>query len=591
MAIDDPEHDELEDNPRPTDLSEPEIDQLEADSDMEVNLSGRLDPSTATGYLTKGLYNPTTMRWFNGPQLKKNQQKKKKKVTNVKTKAKAAVPKAKAKEKAKEEGKGKENQGKSAGEKRKSEDTDGDGHDDTVTILSSDGDDTPAKPRTKRACTTVTAKPSPKFIAYILLEQPPSAVPARASKFTKASAVPEHSKHKPIMFSTDTPFPDFVAMLSASLNCEVNDVHLDTATWDYESAAKAKSKPLADVVSYDAMVTQVSNSAKNKQVINVRLPIPKRSPITKPRDVNSAQSEYAYEDILANPAAISVHEQIALSTQGDTFNGCMQRLDDHHRKDNYAALFPKKRMYKRDGRFWELTQCRLVAWAIAWSKGEAGVDIDNAPNSIHFDHSAAMRVPHGAPAGHAPGGTVDDGPTPASALAVAPASGPGPSAQGPVVDTFTQFMQMQLMQMQLMQSQYTMPGFRNAHTPGFMAHPASFLAQSPSPLVQPPGLLPPPHAATQFPSPHELAALTQVSPFAATHPPSVPISIAEFCAKYDIPADDGARLEALGAIPGDPRMEELVTEEMWKKAGFAPYGWARMLHANKYHISQGSSAL
>lgn len=44
----------------------------------------------------------------------------------------------------------------------------------------------------------------------------------------------------------------------------------------------------------------------------------------------------------------------------------IQRLQDRYPINNVASIFPGKRMYSRDGHYWELNNIRLQAWANAW---------------------------------------------------------------------------------------------------------------------------------------------------------------------------------------------------------------------------------
>ncbi|TFK78353.1 hypothetical protein K466DRAFT_570890, partial [Polyporus arcularius HHB13444] len=276
------------------------------------------------------------------------------------------------------------------------------------TLDSSDEDldsESEARPRKRTRTASEEPKPQRTYIAYIVINTPSLPVTkSRTTRFSKAAAAIPQSNVSPISFYQRTTHPSFLSLVADKLNCDVKDLRMDDAQWQCMKPANSPRLTLNDTASYDAMLSMLANARKDQLVIRVLMSEPKaRRKITV-----AVQSEHEYDDILPDgSSSLSIQEQMGLTVSNKKFARCLERLADRYQDNNMPELFPGKSVYERGGNYFELTGLRRQIWAKQWAKEVPGVDLINAPHTMHFTVSNAMHPPRGGASTAAGAGATD----------------------------------------------------------------------------------------------------------------------------------------------------------------------------------------
>jgi hypothetical protein len=190
-----------------------------------------------------------------------------------------------------------------------------------------------------------------------------------------------------------------------------------------------------------------------------------------------------------------------------------------------------------------LHDCQLIILIQAQKRAT----FDAPPTSNHFNDDKKLRIPP------APSVAFPVPPVHNAAAAPTPFLGLDP----------TQALMQQLVHQNAMMVQMLNPLAHGVPIPG-----------SAFPLA----MVPPPPPQTQ-PAP----GFAMPSPSNVTKLPR-PISLQEFCLRYDISDSDLAKLESLEVRLGDRAVEKLEAE-YWKEVGFSRLGWVRFLGAHKQFLT------
>ncbi|KAI1798360.1 hypothetical protein LXA43DRAFT_1088470 [Ganoderma leucocontextum] len=406
--------------------------------------------------------------------------------------------------------------------------------------------DTENKPPVKRSRTDDSSV-SREYTAYILVQKP-EPPQTRTAKFTRAKPASELTSVEPVFFGPDETFEEFLVKIAKALSCTPNGIDLEETAWMFEKPKNGQKRPLRSEASYQAMIMQLYTRKQDSWVINVHTRPPKQTQKMRA----SVQSEHGYgDDYIKDPMGLSIREQIESAAQEHA--PFMQRLEDRYPENNMLDVFPNKRVLARNGQYWELNKARLQAWAAAWAKGKPGVDINSPPNSMHFDVKSTLHVPRNA--------LVND-PSLRSSVMVPLAATSGMPLAHSSLDALLPALAQAQQQYQMMQMLQTL---------------AAASAQS---LNLPAAITAPSNAATTSKS-------TLPTPPAPANRSS--LSLADFCAIYQIPGDDGMRLQRLGMVAGDSDLDN-TPEGRWREEGFTPYTWGRIVLANRAYLDEMSGS-
>ncbi|RDX40338.1 hypothetical protein OH76DRAFT_1490362 [Lentinus brumalis] len=387
--------DELDDNSGSSSSSVTEEDELAMDSDDHAT------PGSLCRAAIDSLTHQTKQQWVAGVplQLRLKHAKQKEKAKQQKAKKGKAkpnkTPQSKRKAKAKD-GEEKENS-KTAKGHRKGKSTKviaeqrakTDKHIAKLhTLDSSDEDlDSKSEARPRKRTRTASEKPKPQrtYIAYIVINTPSLPVTkSRTTRFSKAATAIPQSNVSPISFYQRTTHPSFLSLVADKLNCDVKDLRMDDAQWQCMKPANSPRLTLNDTASYDAMLSMLANARKDQLVIRVLISEPK----ARRKIMVAVQSEHEYNDILPDgSSSLSIQEQMGLTVSNKKFARCLERLADRYQDNNMPKLFPGKNLGK--------------------AKEVSGVDLINAPHTMHFTVSNAMHPPRGGASTAAGAGATD----------------------------------------------------------------------------------------------------------------------------------------------------------------------------------------
>jgi hypothetical protein len=236
-----------------------------------------------------------------------------------------------------------------------------------------------------------------------------------------------------------------------------------------------------------------------------------------------------------------------------------------------CALFPAKRIYSSNGRYWELTDMRLRLWAVAMvcnSRHFAFLcltelyqvrntaDIEKPPTLKHFAEDQRIQPP-------------------ASAAVLASI----PVPQFPITAP-TQSSQDLLLQLAI----------SNPALAQLFLHQQNNQLMVPAPQYIPAPILTPssaPELHISAPSAPTLASMPQSAPPSPSKAIKLPrpVSTREFCNRYSISASDETKLDLLEFIPGDRGVEKLGREEWHGVGTFSKLAWDRFLSKHREFLA------
>jgi len=231
-----------------------------------------------------------------------------------------------------------------------------------------------------------------------------------------------------------------------------------------------------------------------------------------------------------------------------------------------CALFPTKRIYSSNGRYWELTDMRLRLWAVAMVRKYRHLvflcltelhqvrntaDIEKPPTSRHFAEDQRI---------HAPASTAVLAPVPVPQF---PISAP------------TQYSQDLLLQLAISNpalAQLFLQQNNQLMVPAPQYIPAPILAPASAPGLH-----------ISVPSAPTLASVPKSAPPSPSKAIKLPrpVSTHEFCNWYSISASDETKLNLLEFIPGDRGVEKLGREEWHGVGTFSKLAWDRFLSKHR----------
>ncbi|KAL1942038.1 hypothetical protein VTO73DRAFT_6568 [Trametes versicolor] len=481
--------------------------------------------------------------------------------------------------------------------------------DEVLDFPSSDEDGADVEHPHKRARTEPPTPPTPptprKYTAYINVERPPdpsqqpiAALRRFTGKVAPAVGAPIVEQHGPIILQDNGSFETFLTGISGAVGCIPSYLPVSDLYWRFEKPSNNSRKPLRCAQGYAAMLSALGERVKDRVVV-LQIPPPKRPSSQVPGLSDelrapgyATQSEHPYEDNVANDNPSVREQMVGMSRQNEP---SLKLLEARYPMNNFAHVFPGKRVYQRAEHHWELNSARLSIWAHALARNENGVTTEMPPNSIHFAPKAAMRLPAGASVAapeaqsHVPYGMTNTFYPPSGM----PYPHPGPSFSGAGAGYFAPMHAM---------SPYGMPVFPPHYSA--MMHSQAMQAHPMNPFMPPtgPGTLPYNTASRAQPPPiNLLPARRSFAPLPPDARPEGPIptstnsavtaansadstgrvvSASDFCAIYGLSDEIASMLEMLKLSPGDRDLENTPFDRL-QLAGFSFADWEAVVTANR----------
>ncbi|KAG9308591.1 hypothetical protein JVU11DRAFT_11695 [Chiua virens] len=368
--------------------------------------------------------------------------------------------------------------------------------------------------------------------------------PKRYGKPGKTTTTTTTATKGPFKFDTSHSFADFQREVADALPCREALLPVSKFEWKFDKEAKsAPYKKIADCAGFDALVEAVMKTRVTDNVV-IWLHFPK--PVKEEDDWDTGRPDHVEQpfdfDVECDrvPTATMKGRIMELTEKRSAAHAALEK---EYPVGNFP-MFEGKRVWKnlKSGSYIELTDMRMKAWANALASGAESVTISAPPNNGHFSENKRMKVP----STHT---------TVATSGPITPGDQVVPAIQGTNVH--------------VLPTGYPQPLpyhlYYPPHHMPFMPHHPSF------PYAYPPGFTAPgaDHSA-MFPPP---------SPGIATTAHKV--SLAEFCAQYEIDESDQQKLQKLEYRPGNRTVERLNEKDWREFAGFTTLGWESFLAAHR----------
>ncbi|KAJ7185986.1 hypothetical protein C8R46DRAFT_1025906 [Mycena filopes] len=397
-------------------------------------------------------------------------------------------------------------------------------------------------------------EPAAILTAYIRLIKPS---PPPSSSRSRSKPKPEtlYIQRGPVQFSSTCSLDEFLFIVAQALPCAPGSIIQAKTEWKPQTPANRPMLPLGGTIGFAVLQEQISKS-KDKTVI-VCMPGPQKPAEDAPfwdltgvdgvgaqagpsKLAGVVQKGFDFDELEATNVADSVAEQ-----KMSFDKAVAPHIEDL--KDRWPENEKGVRVYTDDkGYQWELNTIRLSVWGAHLARGSA--TLDKAPVSAQFDikNHIKTQAPAVAPPNLQP-------------LIPVPAQNPVPSQ----TDKLLEMMTMSLM-LQHQQQQHHLT----------------------APLVAPIAVAPAPAPAAPVHAPLPVVS----APPSPAKPNHRPVSLAEFCAHYEIP-QYFERLEKLEYEPGDNGIKSLEREDWQNVAGFSRLAWEKVLLKHKTFIADVCAGL
>ncbi|KAG1893143.1 uncharacterized protein F5891DRAFT_1196769 [Suillus fuscotomentosus] len=397
----------------------------------------------------------------------------------------------------------------------------------------------------------------------------------------------------PFIFTVESTFKAFVREVANAAKTTTTNLTLSLLHWKFETPASLPMKLLTDEVGFQAMLDAVQERTKGHTIF---LYLPKPIDLEGPPEMSSHRNAMYYED--DEDSSIPPERNATMSHKAQINALCQEstkevmELERHYPIGSHP-LFPDKRIYAKNGLFWELTSLRLDVWGAAIStQSDPRATYDTPPMSNHFTKDKAIKPVR---------------PPPNSSMTVFAAYGAYVKGEDYTSNRTPSHGE-------------TQTGLNN-HSDHDSGHSATLTdyqnsvppRSGPDPLffAHHPGLPHPHHLGLpHLHQPHPLYYHPPYYPYQysyypppnAVHPPAVPpppvavpvtsdsypspgitmkhsVTLETFCAKFHVSGSDSEKLSKLGYNPGNRIVESLTTDD-WQSVGFTMLSWRTFL---SYH--------
>ncbi|KAG2365650.1 hypothetical protein BDR07DRAFT_1481100 [Suillus spraguei] len=392
----------------------------------------------------------------------------------------------------------------------------------------------------------------------------------------------------PFIFTVESTFKAFVRDVANAAKTTTTNLTLSCLCWKFETPASLPMKLLTDEVGFQAMLDAVQERTKGHTIF---LYLPKPIDLEGPPEMSSHRNTMYYEDdedssIPPEWKTMSHKAQINALHQESTKE--VMELERQYPIGSHP-LFPDKRIYAKNGLFWELTSLRLDVWGAAIrqsTQSNPRATYDMPPMSNHFTKDKTIKPVR---------------PPPNSSMIVFAAYGAYVKGKDYTCDGTPNHGDTQTAlnnhsnhdsgcSAALMDSQNGISP-RSRPDPLFFAHHPGL----PHPY--------PPHPSYYHPPYYPYQYSYYPPPPNTVHPPAAPalppvtapvtndsypspgistkhsVTLEAFCAKFLISGSDSVKLSKLGYNPGNHIVESLTTDD-WQSVGFTILSWRMFL---SYH--------
>ncbi|PBK93510.1 hypothetical protein ARMGADRAFT_1030129 [Armillaria gallica] len=344
----------------------------------------------------------------------------------------------------------------------------------------------------------------------------------------------------PFAFSSGQTFKDYLTMIAATLQCHKSKLILNELKYKQKVPQTSQAHSLTSELAFAAMVEdmRVAKTAA-KRIMYILSPAPMHPnsdeawwPTTDENGKESAPSGFDFSELDWKGTEDSIASQ--RKKFDNTVKPLIDQLEEKFPVDNFALLFPGRRIYKNSaGYYFDLDPGALSSWASHWARGTASED--SPPNNAYFDAKKRLHPPKTSDANPAVAKPVDS-------------SAPLPIPSAPTVsntpfsgNNILEYFLLQQQQQQQFQQMLQMQMLQN--TRGLLGRPPSIPSAPPSPAKMP-------------------------------VVPIVPLET--FCAHYGINDTDRDHLQELGYVPGNKDIKALEHVD-WNGVGFPALSWRSIL--------------
>ncbi|KIK95150.1 hypothetical protein PAXRUDRAFT_141400, partial [Paxillus rubicundulus Ve08.2h10] len=203
-------------------------------------------------------------------------------------------------------------------------------------------------------------EPKSPIRAYLHLETV-TTQPSRGCK--PATTSMKAVQCSPFIFYADNSFDFFINAIAVAAKMTVSNLTLSHLHWKFETLANLPMKVLSNSVGYNTMIDMVKEHTKGHTIfLFLPKPVDLEAPVTEVSSWNNRA--YEYDEEPSNTASEDLSHKAQISALQAGFLTDCEDLEHKFSIGNHI-LFPAKRIYTKNGLFWEMTSLRLDVWAVA----------------------------------------------------------------------------------------------------------------------------------------------------------------------------------------------------------------------------------
>ncbi|KAG1766256.1 hypothetical protein EDD22DRAFT_844993 [Suillus occidentalis] len=213
-------------------------------------------------------------------------------------------------------------------------------------------------------------------------------------KKTNMVTVTKSIQCNPFIFTVESSFKAFVREIASAVKTTTANLTLSHLCWNFETPTSLPMKLLTDKVGFQAMLDAVQERSKGHTIF---LYLPKPIDLEGPPEMSSRCDNMYYkedEDSSIRPErnmSMSHKAQINAMRQESTKE--VVELEHCYPIGNHP-LFPNKRIYVKNGMFWELTSLHLNVWGATIhqsTQSDSRATYDMPPTSNYFTKDKTIK--------------------------------------------------------------------------------------------------------------------------------------------------------------------------------------------------------